>query len=71
MATQKEPETYVIDTLIRQRRFVEATSKRQAESLAGAMIDGLVDPIEAPYLVEASEVLAGVYLLSDLDESDE
>lgn len=68
---QKEPEIYVVDTLIRRRRFVEATNKRQAERLAGAMVNGLVNSIEAPYLVEGTEVLAGVYLLAMLDESSD
>ena len=70
MAKAQELETYVIDTLIRRRRYVGARTKSQAEALAGSIIDRGVESLEPPYLVEGTETVAGVYLLSEMEEDE-
>ena len=64
-------ELFVVDTLVRRRRYVEAGTKRKAESLAQAIIDGSVKSMEPPHDVDDSEILAGVYHIDALAEPEE
>lgn len=61
---------YVVDTLVRRRCFVEAKNKREAERLAKAIVTGQVVPLERPYDVDGSEILAGVYTFEEVDWGD-
>ena len=63
-------ETYVVDTLVRRRCFVDAKNKRAADALARSIVEGAIKPVEPPYDVKGSEVVAGVYHIDHLRERE-